>query len=251
VLVTADGSRFVLINASPDVRLQMERTRELHPRSARGTPVRAIVLTNADVDHVLGLLSLRESEPLVVWATPRVRAAVEANALVRVLMRTEAQLTWRALTLDMDHDVEGLAVRAFACPGKPPAYLPQEPRLPEDNVGLLVAAGGRSMAYVTAAAGPGGYLETIAQCDRVLFDGTFWSDDELIRGGLGRGRAGDMAHWPIGGEQGSLKGLQVFRGRLAYTHVNNTNPILLESSERRAVESAGFAVAYDGMTFEP
>lgn len=252
VCVSSDGERWVLVNASPDVRIQLERTRELHPRSGRGTPLRAIVLTNADVDHVLGLFVMRESEPLVVWSTRTVRKAIEANVLVRSLERTDSQLTWRELPLDEEVDIEGLQVRAFAVPGKPPIYLSQTTRSQDENVGLKLNAQGRAFAYVSGAGGPGQYLERVRAADRVLFDGTFWSSDELVRGGYGQARAEEMAHWPVGGEQGSLRALGALRGRLIYTHVNNTNPMLLpQSPERRAIESAGFEIAYDGMTFQP
>jgi pyrroloquinoline quinone biosynthesis protein B len=239
ICVSADGERWVLINASPDIRIQLERTPELHPPAPRGSPVRAIILTNADVDHVLGLFVLREAEPIVVWSTRAVREAIEANALVKSLRRREGQLTWRDLVIDEDFEIAGLHVRAFAAPGKPPIYAPQDRRSPEDNVGLVF---GDSLAYVTGAGGPGPYLDRI-DTDRVLFDGTFWSSDEL---GLGLPRAEDMAHWPIGGDAGSLRALA--GRRVIYTHINNTNPILLDSPERRQVEAAGFAIAYDGMT---
>jgi pyrroloquinoline quinone biosynthesis protein B len=252
VCTSADGERWVLLNASPDVRVQLERTRELHPTSKRGTPIRAIILTNADVDHVLGLFVLRESEPIVVWCTRTVRAAIEANVLVKSLQRTETQLTWREIPEDKEFDIEGLTVRAFPVPGKPPIYLSQLARSPDENIGLKLHAKGRALAYVSGAGGPGQYLERVRAADKVLFDGTFWSSDELVQGGLGYARAEEMAHWPIGGEQGSLQALSPLRGRLVYTHINNTNPILLPSSvERSAVESAGFDIAYDGMTLRP
>lgn len=252
VCASADGKRWVLLNASPDVRVQLERTRELHPTAKRGTPIRAIVLTNADVDHVLGLFVMRESEPLTIWCTRTVRKAIEANVLVKSLQRTDTQLTWRDLPLDAEIDIEGIAVRAFAVPGKPPIYLSQTDRSPDECVGLKLNANGRALAYVSGAGGPGPYLERVRAADKVLFDGTFWSDDELVRDNLGHGRAEDMAHWPIGGEQGSLRAMAALRGRLVYTHVNNTNPILLpDSNERRFVEQAGFEIAYDGMVLRP
>src|SRR5439155_20992831 len=105
--ISSDGERWVLINASPDIRVQLERTRELHPKGARGTPIRAIMLTNADVDHVLGLFVLRESQPLVIWSTRSVREAVEGNVIVRSLRRTDTQLTWHDIPMDDEFEVEG------------------------------------------------------------------------------------------------------------------------------------------------
>jgi pyrroloquinoline quinone biosynthesis protein B len=201
---------------------------------------------------VLGLFVLRESQPLVIWCTRTVREAIEGNVLLRSLKRTESQLAWRDIPMDDEFDVEGLSVRAFATPGKPPIYLSQSMRSPDENIGLKLHARGRALAYVSGAGGPGQYLERVRAADKVLFDGTFWSSDELIRGGFGTSRAEDMAHWPIGGEHGSLQALSALRGRLVYTHINNTNPILLPGSkERQAVDAAGFEIAHDGMTFRP
>ena len=187
--MSSDGNRWVLLNASPDERLQMQRTPQLHPQSRRGSPVRAIVLTNADVDHILGLFVMRESEPLVIWTTHPVREAIEANALVQSLMRSKSQLTWKDIPIESEFDVEGLRICAFPTPGKPPTYRSQIERSPGDNVGLTLAASGRLLAYVSGSAGPGPYIERIGSADRILFDGTFWSSDELVRGAFGSASA--------------------------------------------------------------
>jgi pyrroloquinoline quinone biosynthesis protein B len=253
--IAAGGwDRWLLVNASPDVLRQIERFAPLHPRAPRDTPIGAIALTNGDLDHVVGLLSLRESQPLVILSTERVRAGlVERNAMLRTLARTPDQVTWRRLELGTELVIEelGLAVTALAAPGKLPVHLmgAMEPS-PEDNVALRVRelATGRVLAVATATGSLDGAEALVRGADAVLFDGTFWSEDELVAQGLGKAHARDMAHVPIGGPGGSLERLRVGDARRIYTHINNTNPVLREGSpERAAVEQAGWQVAFDGM----
>jgi len=253
-----EGDRWLLVNASPDVLRQIERFAPLHPRAARDTGIGAIALTNGDLDHVLGLFSLRESQPLVVLATERVRAGlVERNAMMRTLARTPDQVTWRTLELGREVvlDAVGLGVTAVAAPGKLPVHLmgAVDPS-PEDNVALRVRdlASGRVCVVATALGALEGLDELLRGAAAVFLDGTFWSEDELVAQGLGRSRARDMAHVPIGGDGGSLARLAGHDGlraaRRVYTHVNNTNPVLREGSpERAAVERAGWELAHDGM----
>ena len=252
------GDRWLLVNASPDVLRQIERFAPLHPRVARDTPIGAIALTNGDLDHVLGLLSLRESQPLTVLATDRVRAGlVERNAMLRTLARTRDQVTWKTLELGREVVLPavGLGVTALAAPGKLPVHLvgAVDPS-PEDNVALRVRdlASGRVCVVATAVGALRGVDAILAGADAVFFDGTFWSEEELVSQGLGTSLARDMAHVPIGGEGGSLARLALVDGlrsaRRVYTHVNNTNPILRSGSpERAAVERAGWELGFDGM----
>jgi pyrroloquinoline quinone biosynthesis protein B len=263
IAVTAGpAERWLLVNASPDVGAQIARFEPLWPRSARGTPVAAIALTNGDLDHVLGLLSLRESQPIVVLATERVRAGlVERNAMLRTLARTNDQVTWRRLELGREVTLEdvGVGVTAIAAPGKLPVHLAglAEPSL-EDNVALRVRdlASGRTLVVATAVGALDGIERIVAGADALLFDGTFWSEDELVSRGLGRARAHDMAHVPVGGDAGSLARLAgvaaVAAARRVFTHVNNTNPMLVDGSpERFEVERAGWEVAFDGLEVAP
>jgi pyrroloquinoline quinone biosynthesis protein B len=252
--VSADGDAWLLVNASPDLPAQLAKTPALFPRGPRASPVRGVVLTNGDLDHVLGLFSLRESTPLVVLATAAVRRGLERNAMLRTLQRFDGQLTWRTLELGREIELFGLAITPFALPGKPPKHLEGvEAPSEEDNVGLEVTAGGARAVIATSFAGPGPWLERLDGADAVLADGTFWQSDELVRLGLGAARAEDMAHWPVGGERGSLPALgRVATPRKVYTHVNNTNPMLRDGSpERRAVEAAGALVAVDGLEVLP
>jgi len=255
VAVSADGSDWFLLNVSPEVRAQIESFPGLWPRAPRHSPIAGLLLTNGDLDHCLGLLSLRESHPLVGYATESVHAGFAAgNVLYRTLERFAGQLTWRTLAAGREQPLgdSTLTVTAVPAPGNLPLHLKGlRPASPEDNVGFVVrdTRSGRRLAYFSGVAGPSPELtQAVADADLVFFDGTFWSSDELIAAGLGTRRAEDMSHWPIGGAEGSLAFLSRLRGRRVLIHINNTNPILREgSAERRAVEAAGVEVAFDGM----
>jgi pyrroloquinoline quinone biosynthesis protein B len=246
------GADWLLINASPDVLRQIARFGPLHPRAARDTPIGGIALTNGDLDHVLGLLSLRESQPLWIFATERVRSGlVEHNAMLRTLARTRDQVTWVDLSPGRRVVVgrADLAITAVPVPGKLPVHLVGVlPPSPEDNVALRVddLATGRVLVVATSVGSLDGVDAIVSGADAVFFDGTFWSEDELVAQKLGTAHARDMAHVPIAGEGGSLA--RVKAPRRIYTHINNSNPILREDSpERAAVERAGWEVAFDGM----
>jgi len=255
VAVSCDGEHWVLLNASPEIRQQIESFPPLHPKKPRHSPIAAIVLTNGDLDHCLGLLSLRENHPLTVHATDRVRRGfTEGNVLYRTLERFDGQVTWRALKLGREDELaSGLTVEAVPVPGKLPIHL-EASSAPdaEDSVGVRIRETGRGtvLAYFS---GVGGVTPAVAQAledaDAVFFDGTFWSEDELPALGVGDKRARDMAHAPLGGPHGSLAALGALRAsRRILIHLNNTNPLLREDSPERAQVSAhGWEVAYDGM----
>jgi pyrroloquinoline quinone biosynthesis protein B len=260
IAVMAADDRWVLVNASPEIRQQIESCPALHPQGPRHSPIAAIVLTNGDLDHCLGLLSLRESQPLIVYATERVRVGFsEDNALCRTLERFPGQLTWRRLVLDAPTPIDGadgpsgLTVEAVAVPGKPPIHLERRftPH-PEDNVGLRLrdVRTGSLLAYFPAAAAITDEVRRgLADAHCVFFDGTFWSADELMREGLADRTAAAMAHLPVGGPDGSLDALAALAAptRL-FTHLNNTQPLLRhDSRERAAILARGWDVASDGM----
>lgn len=261
VAISADGARWFLLNASPEIRSQIESYVPLHPRGPRHSPIAAVVLTNGDLDHTLGLLSLRESHPLVVYATEHVRKGfTEGNVLYRTLMRFPGQVTWKTLILERelaleyaDGEPSGLSVEAIPAPGKLPVHLEELAAPgPGNNVGLLIRerAARSCLAYFSAT---GGISRAVQQAldgaDCVFFDGTFWSSDELIELGLGTKRAEDMAHLPVGGAGGSLERLSSLRApRRIYIHINNTNPLLRSGSpERMRAEAGGWEIARDGM----
>jgi pyrroloquinoline quinone biosynthesis protein B len=258
IAVSAVEGAWVLCNCSPDVLRQIEAFHELHPRAPRHSPIAAIVLTNGDLDHVLGLFSLRESYPLVIYATEGVRRGLfEQNAIARTLARFEGHVTHRALPLgtelpiaDARGEPTGLFVTARPVRGKIPVHLEgHTSNAADQNVGLWMRDGaGKTAAYVSAVADLAD-VTPHSSVDVLLLDGTFWSSDELSRPGLSQARAEDMAHLPIGQTGGSLEWTSKLAARRRiYTHLNNTNPILLESSpERRKVTDAGWEIATDGM----
>jgi pyrroloquinoline quinone biosynthesis protein B len=262
--VTVDGERWVLLNASPDLRVQLAATPALHPRAARHTPIAAIVLTNGDIDHTVGLFSLRESQPLAVYSTRAVwRGLADGNVLTRTLERFPGQLVFRPLEIGHPTSIAdpagaptGVEITAVAAPGKLPVHLLRSAPSREDNIALLLRdrAQARLCAYAPGVARVDDELiDALAGASCVFFDGTFYYEDELQRRGLGAARAADMAHLPIGGPGGSLTRLaRLPARRRIYTHVNNSNPILDPSSEeRRAVDAAGWQVAEDGLEVLP
>jgi len=258
IAVSGDGQSWLLVNASPEIRAQIESFEGLWPRGDRHSPIAGLALTNGDLDHCLGLRSLRESHPLTVYASEAVRAGFTAgNVLYRTLERFEGQVTWRRLELGREQPIAGagLAVTALPAPGKLPLHLEGvRAASPEDNVGLVIrdVRSGSRLAYLSGVSGPSAEVErAVTGAAAVFFDGTFWSSDELIAAGLGTRRAEDMAHWPIGGAEGSLGFLSRLGGRRVLIHVNNTNPILREGgAERRALDAAGVEVATDGLELE-
>jgi pyrroloquinoline quinone biosynthesis protein B len=261
VAVSADADRWFLLNCSPEIRQQIESEPRLHPRAPRHSPIAGILLTNGDLDHCLGLLSLRESYPLVIYSTERLRRGfTENNVLYRTLERFPGQVTWRVLKPDQEQDLadvdghrSGLSVEAVPVPGKLPIHLERMATPdPEDSVGFRIReqSTGAVLAYLS---GVGEITDPVlraldgAEC--VFFDGTFWSSDELPSLGLGARRAEDMAHVPVGGPRGSLERLAGVRARRRiYIHINNTNPLLrADSPERARAEAAGWEIAHDGL----
>jgi pyrroloquinoline quinone biosynthesis protein B len=260
IAVSADGERWWLLNASPDILTQIQRPPELWPRGLRHSPIAGVVLTNGDLDHVLGLLLLRESQKLAVYATSRVLAGLKQNAMLRTLERLPDQIRWRELDilrpmqlLEPGGQPSGLELTAFAVPGKPPLHLAHDfaPSL-LDNVALRVRAGpSPALVYASAFASLAD-ASPFANAGAVFLDGTFWSEHELPGLGVASGPARSMAHLPISGEPGSLSLLGSLGGEHRYyTHVNNTNPVLDEySAERAELTRAGIQVAYDGLRIQ-
>ena len=263
VAVSADGERWVLLNASPDIRAQIEATGALHPRAApRSSPIAAVVLTNGDVDAVAGLLSLREGTPFALLAHDRVLSVLDANPIFEVVRRgvvprrSLALDAWTPLTDAADAPL-GLELRPFALPGKVPLYLEGGASEAEilgatagETIGLEIRASGTRMIYAANTATiPDGLRERMRGADLAFVDGTLWRDDEMIRAGVGAKTGRRMAHVSMSGPDGAmarLEGMGV--GRTVFVHVNNTNPALLaDSPERAELTRRGFEVAHDGM----
>ena len=255
IAVRGDGADVILVNASPDILQQLQRTKALTPRAPRHSPISAIILTNGDMDHILGLFSLRESYPLQLYATPPVwHGLSERNVMFRTLQRFDGQITWHPLALETPTILPGgVTLTPFAVPGKLPVHLERDTTpSAEDNIGLEFTQPAKRVVYCAAAGTLDAYIERFNGADCLLFDGTFWSSDELVRQGLSKARAESMAHLPIGGDNGSLTRLaHIEARRRIFTHINNSNPILLrDSAERAEVERRGWEVAHDGMEID-
>ena len=260
--VSANSSDWFVLNAPPDLRLQIEATLQLHPRGGlRSSPVAGVVATGGDVDAIAGLLHLRERHRFDIYAPSRVLEIIAANPIFDVLARDCV----RRIALPLGQRMElagvsvtsGLAVEAFAVPGKVPLYLEaagQDPGLSEegDAVGLEVIeiATEKSFFFIPGCAAMTDALRArLAGSALVFFDGTLWRDDEMIRLGVGSKTGRRMGHMSMSGDDGviaAFRDLDV--GRRIFIHINNSNPTLLDDSpERRHANAEGWEIAYDGM----
>jgi pyrroloquinoline quinone biosynthesis protein B len=252
--VTADGDRWLLLNASPDIRQQILASRDLHPRGAgRHSPISAVFVTNGDVDHLAGLLTLREQQGFALIGSRATLAQVAATSLFGVLNRDLVHTRAAALDEPIETGL-GLQVTPFAVPGKVPLYLEDADLVvgaeTDSTVGLEVSDGTRRFYYVPGCAEINERVEKRLRGAEVLFfDGTTFTDDEMVALGLSAKTAWRMGHVAMSGEKGSVDRLAGSGiARKIYVHINNTNPVLVEDSEERAmVERAGWEVAYDGM----
>jgi pyrroloquinoline quinone biosynthesis protein B len=250
--VSADGVRWTLLNAAPDLRAQLAATPALHPREGlRSSPIEAVVLTGGEIDQTAGLLNLRERQAFTLMGTKDTLAAIADNPMFGVLSDV---VTRRAVEPGKAFDLPGgLSAELFMVPGKVPLYL--EKGTPETsvesgaNVGVEIKAGGATLAFMPGAAKVTPALrERLSRADAILFDGTLFSDDEMIASGTGEKTGRRMGHMPVDGADGSLAALAGVGKRRIYIHINNTNPMLIDGSpERRKVEEAGWSVAADGL----
>ena len=250
--VSADHRHWFLLNASPDIRSQIEAFPALHPHEGRATPLRAVLLTDAELDHTLGLLLLREGRALELHATAAVHETLRSGTAVLTTLERYCRVDWHEVAPGVDVSLgDGLSYRAFDVPttkrarfgggtehGRVVGY-----RLTDEHSGSA-AVYLPGVQRLTAEV-----REQLDGCACLLVDGTCWDDDELIRLGLAEKTAGEMGHLPIGGPDGSLAQLSALSiERAIYIHINNTNPILLEDTpQRRMVEERGMEVAVDGL----
>src|SRR6056297_430358 len=260
VAVSADGENWFLVNASPDIRQQILATPQLHPRGLRHSPIAGVILTNGEVDAVTGLLSLREGSRFGIWGHERVLSVLEENSIFNVLDRS--LVPRQPIGLDTpfepalpDGTPSGLTLEAFEVPGKPAWYLEGASRagerdVPGDTLGLSIRAADGPPAYVIAACGQvtDGLADRLRGAALVMFDGTLWQDDELIRAGLHHKTGQRMGHVSMSGEAGAIEALSYLGiGRRMFIHINNSNPALLPGSpERRELESAGWHIPHPG-----
>ena len=258
-----DCLRWFLLGASPDLRAQIEASPELHPLQGRHSPIAGIALANADLDHVLGLLLLRELQPLRVHTTASVRRILrEDNSMFGMLQRTPDQAKWtdfesgKEFSLcDAQGEDSGLRCRAWSLSAHYPSYVTEERKSQlspgEASLGFFINSNsGSRLAYMPAVPQvDDALLAEFDACDVLLFDGTFWSDDELIRVQGGGQTAHQMGHIPV--ETTLVKLAALRRPRKIFLHINNTNPMLDESStQHRQARDAGWEVAEDGWQFD-
>lgn len=262
--VSADGANWVLLNASPDLREQIAAAPDLAPAAGdpvRASPIKAVALTNGDVDHVAGLLNLREAQPFSVYAAGRVLQALAANPIFGILQQ---QLVPR-VELSMDETVPlhgagadlGLSIRAFPVPGKIALYL-EDRNAPNfgtsagDTLGLEIieTKTGRSFFYIPGCAKVDEALAArLRGAALVFFDGTLFHENEMIEQGL-MGKTGSrMGHVNMSGDDGSMAAFAPLDvARKIYVHINNSNPVLNANSREHAVaREAGWEIGADGM----
>ena len=262
IVVSADGERWVLINASPDIRQQFAATPALHPRAVRHSPLSAVLVTNADVDHVAGLLSLREVQPFALYATRRVHSVLDANAIFNVVNREHVprrpvQLNESMPILDAAGEATGICIETFTVPGKVALWLedPNAERfgsVAEDTIGVAIRAEGSEarLFYLPGCADvPDSLKARFKPTDTVLFDGTTYTEHEMAEAGVGQKSASRMGHLVMSGPQGTIARLaDVPLARRLFIHINNTNPVWLPDSEaRREIARQGWDLAFDGM----
>ncbi len=257
--LTADGENWFLVNASPDIRQQIIDTPQLHPQAGRlrHSPIAGVILTNGEVDAVAGLLTLREGSPFGIWAHPRVLATLDDNSIFNVLDR---KIVPRRPIVPgepfepmlQDGSPSGLTIEAFEVPGKPAWYLEKsgETKAPGDTIGLHIRAGADAGACVLTACGAvtPELAERLRGASAVFFDGTLWTDDEIVRSGLGRKTGRQMGHISMSGESGAIAALaDIAIQRRFFIHINNSNPAHLpRSRERRQLEAAGWEIPCPG-----
>ncbi|MGD9670637.1 MAG: pyrroloquinoline quinone biosynthesis protein PqqB [Hyphomicrobiaceae bacterium] len=263
--VSSDGRNWVLLNASPDLRKQINDAPELGSQAdggLRNSPIKAAVLTNGDVDHISGLINLREMEPLAVYGSNRVLSVLAQNSIFNVLnsemvVRRELPLEEPTKLFGADAPL-GLTVEAFAVPGKVALYLEDASKGEDfgteegDTIGLKITdpETGKAFFYVPGCANVDATLaRRLKGAALVFFDGTLFDDNEMIDAGLSAKTGQRMGHISMSGPEGSIAAFEKLGvARKVYVHINNSNPVLDENSDaRRHAEAAGWNIGYDGM----
>lgn len=252
--VSVNGYHWAVLNASPDIRAQFAAAAQFAPTGLRVSPLRAVVLTNGDIDHVAGLLTLREKTGFTVYATAQTLDILSANAVFGVL--DPALVNRSPVTLEMPFQpLPGMNVTAFAVPGKVALYLegenPDTQAMGEQTIGLRIEVDGRVAYYIPGCASVSdALLQRLSDAELVLFDGTVWRNDEMPTTGTGSKTGARMGHVAMNGAEGSIARLATLTCRKVFIHINNTNPALQpESSERATLSREGWSMAADGMEF--
>jgi len=251
--VSTDGEHWAVLNTSPDIRQQMTAHEALHPKSVRHTPVSSVLLTNGDIDHIAGLLILREKQAFTVFLTASIMEVIEQNPIFNALDRKF--VTFKQISLDQSFDLApGLTAEIFAVPGKVPLFMEGETvdtKLEGDQtVGVRLTAGRKTAFYIPGCAAMTPLLEErLRGAELVFFDGTVFENEEMLSTKTGQKTGARMGHMAMNGDDGSMaafEGLDV--GRRIFVHINNTNPVWNPASkERFAINAADWEIGYDGM----
>ena len=267
IAVTSNGTHWFLFNASPDLGSQILNNEQMHPKKdLRHSPISGVVLTNGDVDHVAGLLTLRERQNLSIYAHKRVHSVLHSNSIFNVLNpdyvdRREMIMDNKFELRDKEGNGVGLLVEAFEVPGKIALWLEDESKGKNfgteagDTIGLKISStnSDESFYYIPACAEMTDSLaDRIKDSEVVLFDGTLWQNDEMASSKVGQKTGQRMGHMNNSGDDGSIEAFKNLGvKRKIFIHINTTNPILLKhSKERKIVEESGWEVSYDGMEIE-
>lgn len=259
--VSANGNDWALLNASPDIRAQIMSHPQLQPRDPnhyglRDTPISTVLLTNGDIDHIAGLLTLREKQRFRLAMTAGIAGVLDANPIFEALDRS--LVTREVVALDTPFDLTpGLRATLFAVPGKVPLFMEgdhggddvQTDLMGEQTVGVEITDGRRTLFYIPGCARMAPALaDRLRGSDLVLFDGTLWTDDEMIRQGVGQKTGARMGHMSISGPDGSMAAFaDLDVTRKVFVHINNTNPVWRDGPERTEARAAGWEIAHDGM----
>lgn len=257
IAFTGNGRDWAILNASPDIRQQLAACPALHPTGLRELPLASVLLTNGDIDHVAGLLTMREMQRFAVFATPVIHEVLNQNPIFGAL--NSSVVSRRMIALNAPAEIApGLTAELFPVPGKVPLYLEGEvvetQVIGEQTVGVhLKGAGGEAFYIPGCAAMTDDLRIRLKGAPLVFFDGTLWRDDEMVRAGLGAKTGKRMGHMSMSGVDGSIAafvGLDV--GKRVFVHMNNTNPVLRpDSPERAEAEAAGWIVGQDGLEVTP
>lgn len=252
--VTSNGSDWALLNASPDIRTQIQDNNQLHPKTLRDSPIKSVLITNGDIDHIAGLLILREKQPFNVFLTPEISKVISQNPIFSAL--DKAFVTFHEISLNMPFElVTGVQAELFAVPGKVPLFMEQGDDVVTDlegeqTVGVRLQTENSQAYYIPGCAKLTDDLKArLKDQSLVFFDGTVFDNDEMKKTKVGAKTGARMGHIAMNGSTGSLQGMSKLNiARKIYVHINNTNPIWDKSSiERKIIDDAGWEVAFDGM----
>ena len=254
--ISLDGTSWVLFNASPDIRDQIANNPQLHPNSRRDTPIKSVVLTNGDIDHIAGLLILREKQPFTVFMTSEITKVIDNNPIFAALDRN--LVSFKEIALDSSFEIlPGLEAELFAVPGKVPLFMEDGEVVTdlegEQTVGVKLTGVGKRLWYIPGCAKLTEAIRSSLRGEElVFFDGTVFDNDEMLKKAVGQKTGVRMGHMAMSGINGSMTGFSDLDvARKIYVHINNTNPVWqVGSVERKAIEKAGWEIAYDSMEVE-